>query len=136
MRELSVVSKAMLNEVCARPEAFAIEHLVLAFMPDKKIVATIATSAALPRLTKVTLGVSEGKVDKVVVLAGALARARKLESVAVTPLRWYQRLAPLAEWLEAARGPLAHVPSSSWPRSPEGSGSSLAEARPEFASRS
>lgn len=109
LRELTVISKGMLKEACARKGPWPIEHLALAFMPDKKVLDSIAQSIAFPRLTKVTLGLTEGKVDKVLALAVPFTHARKLQCVAVTPLRFYLDTGPLAAWLEAARGSLAHV---------------------------
>jgi uncharacterized protein (TIGR02996 family) len=109
LRELTVISKGMLAEACGRAAPWPIQHLALAFMPDKKVLDSIVRSTAFPRLTKVTLGLTEGKVDKVLALAAPFTHARKLQCIAVTPLRFYLETGPLAAWLEAARGSLAHV---------------------------
>ncbi len=110
LRDLTVVSKGMLKDVCERPEPWPIEHLDLAFMPDKKAFAAIASSRSLPALARVTAGVTQGNVDKLLALAASFASERPIERIAAAPVRWYNELAPLASWLIAAQTTLAHVP--------------------------
>lgn len=110
LREVTVVSKGMLKAVCERAEPWPIEHLDLAFMPDKKAFAAIAASASLAGLSKVTAGVTHGNVEKLLPLAAWFAHERPIERIAAAPLRWYTDTAPLAAWLAAARTTLAHVP--------------------------
>jgi uncharacterized protein (TIGR02996 family) len=110
LREVTVVSKGMLMELCARAEPWGIEHLDVAFVPDKKALGAIAESTALPNLAKLTVGVAEDKLEKLMTLLAPFARQRPLACLSVAPLRWYQGTAVLATWLEAARGVLAHVP--------------------------
>jgi hypothetical protein len=113
LRELVVLSKGMLAEACERSAPWPIEHLSLSFMPDKKVLATVRASAVFPSLTRLTLGVTRNNVDKLVALAAGFTNERRVERLSAAPMRWYDEIAPLAAWLSAALGPLAHVPEVS-----------------------
>jgi len=107
LRELTVVSRGMLEELCARSTPSTIEHLELAFVPTPKLLATIASSRVLPRLGWLTAGAKPGQLDKLIALAAAFTRERP---VARFGLGWYEGRDALATWLAAGAGPLRHVP--------------------------
>jgi len=114
LREMTIVSKAHLTATCERAEPWAkLEHLIVGtFMPNKRAIATLEEGATrLPALEGVTFAVTKGNVDKLIPLAASFAKSRRLTYIDATPLRWYEDVSPLADWLVAVTGALAHVPA-------------------------
>jgi uncharacterized protein (TIGR02996 family) len=110
LRDLVVVSKGMLKEVCERTEPWPIEHLRLDFMPDKKSLGSVLASTALPKLTHLSAGLTRDNIDKLVTLAATFTKERPLVRLTAVPVRWYENTESFAGWLAATLGRLTHLP--------------------------
>jgi uncharacterized protein (TIGR02996 family) len=102
LREVTMLSRTMIERVCRAREPWPFTHLVLEKPLTPKLMAELSPTTALPGLERLTLTCNSDQVEDVARLLVPFARERELAEITLTPPPWDRPQALLASWFGCA----------------------------------
>jgi uncharacterized protein (TIGR02996 family) len=102
LREVTMLSRSMIERACRASEPWPFTHLVLEKPLTPKLMAELAATEALPALERLTLTFNADQVEDTVRLLEPFARSRELAEITLIWPPWDRPHALLAGWFGSA----------------------------------